>query len=217
MLQYCKQSTSDRNHPLPSLSALGRPREGSEGLLLQDLCPQTPLRYSWKWALQTHSCSHFLSVPSGGLNYVEARASTLRLPSPGEDIEGWLSPLLLSLRKNSGCQTGSGLQPGSSLLCDEFTNQESQTLVAPPGMNGAAPGLRRPPRHLPIFCTTCKATTTLRGKWPMGCKPAQVGKRPLQRWSASSNSELRIKFCSEPMFILPKWPWRSRGNCHWGH
>lgn len=78
------------------------------------------------------------------------------------------------------------------------------------------PGLRRPPRHLPIFCTTCKATTTLRGKWPLCYKPAQVGKRPLQRWSASSNWELRIKFCSEPMFILPKWPWRSRGNCHWG-
>lgn len=112
---------------------------------------QTPLRHSWRWALQTHSCSHFLSVPSGGLNYVEARASTLRIPSLGEDIEGWLRPLLFSLRKNSDCQTGSGLQPGSSLLCDEFTNQESQTLVAPPDLNGAATCSQEAPLPLTHF------------------------------------------------------------------
>lgn len=80
---------------------------------------------------------------------MDARASTLRLPSPGEDIEGWLSPLLSE--KEFGHQTGSGLQPGASLLCDEFTDQESQTLVAPPGMSSAATWSEEAPSPLTHF------------------------------------------------------------------
>lgn len=148
MLQYRKQSTSYRKRPLPSL-CLGEAREGSEACSSRtSALRQTPLIHSWRWALRTHSCSHFLSVPSRGLNYVGARPNTLRIPSPGEDTEGWLSPVLPSSRRNSDCQTGSGSPPGSSLLCDEFTKQESQRPVAPPDMNGAATWSQEAPSPL---------------------------------------------------------------------
>lgn len=129
---------------------------------------------------------------------MEARAGTLRLPSPGEDTEGWLSPLL-SLRKNAACQTGSGLQPGSSLLCHEFTSQESQTLVAPPGMNSAATWSAEAPSPLTHFLHNLQSHDD----------PQREMANVLQASSGWKKAPAK-------MFILPKWPWRSRGNCHWG-